>query len=473
MPSNTSQVQSAIQPIYTIGKNPRKYRFEIQKGKEERSQKHSKGKALAFRKWFTGMPKTVERSAQNLRQYCEWIGKNPTQLRNEYVKARESVTRLEDWERETRNNILKFYNYLKEHNYTINSARTIVTGVMAFYSQNCKKVLGITKLLDPVQIPENEFVFTQEILRKCYYYGSPFEKTWLSCAVALGYASKDFLLVETEKIRQLVREARDKNLDFIRFIGKTRQKTSIQPRSFLTPEAIENLEEYLRVLEKAHSGQLPKYLWDRATNDNLNDWLKALLRKANIETYGKQVRFHGLRKFLYDTLAKMSETVACVVTGQKTNASVSKITYRTTIDSECERVYRESHKFFALNGDVTGKTKQEQTEKIAQLQATLLAVEKENHVLKTRVETLQKNFGMTEDALADLLKPLIREVLREKLLEPSKRTDLGFLTIPKIPNIDAMSNAEIIKLYLRLKKGEALDTIASPDFFESTKQESK
>jgi integrase len=428
---------------------------------------------LAFRKWFTGTPKTVERSAQNLRQYCEWIGKNPAQLRNEYVKARKSVTRLEDWEREIRNNIAKFYNYLKEEDYAINSARTIVTGVMAFYSQNCKKILGITKLLDPVQIPENEFVFTQEILRKCYYYGSPFEKTWLSCAVALGYASKDFLLVDTEKIRQLVRESRDKNLDFIRFIGKTRQKTSIQPRSFLTPEAIENLEEYLRVLEKVHSGQLPKYLWDRATNDNLNDWLKALLRKANVETYGKQVRFHGLRKFLCDTLAKMNETVACVVTGQKTNAPPSKITYRATINSECERVYRESHKFFALNGDVTGKTKQEQTEKIAQLQATVVSLEKENHVLKTRVDVLQNGLGMTKDALADLLKSSIKEMIQEKLLEPSKTTDLGFLTIPKIPNIDAMSSDEIIKLYAKLKRGEPLSSIASPDLFESLKQKSE
>lgn len=57
-------------------------------------------------------------------------------------------------------------------------------------------------------------------------------------------------------------------------------------------------------------------------------------------------------------------------------------------------------------------------------------------MLKTRIEALQQNFGVTEDALADLLKPLIRETLREKLLESSKTTGLGFLIIPRIARVN-------------------------------------
>jgi hypothetical protein len=269
----------------------------------------------------------------------------------------------------------------------------------------------------------------------------------------------------------LIKEAKDKKLDFIGFIGKTRIKTSVQPRCILTAEAISNLEEYLKILEKKHDWKLPEYLWNGATNDNLNDWLKALIRKANIETYGKKVHFQMFRKFLYDVLARMDETVACVVTAK--TVDVSKTTYRTSLDSECERVYRESYKLFALNGDVSGKTKQEQAERITQLQATLVAVEKENHVLKTRVDMLHGGLGMTKDALADLLKSSMKEMIQEKLSEPSKTTELGFLTIPKIPNIDAMSSDDIVKLYLRLKKGESLDTIASPDLFDSIKQKPK
>jgi len=261
--------------------------------------------------------------------------------------------------------------------------------VMAFYSQNCETVKGITRELDPVQIPDNEFVFTQEILRKLYYYGNLQEKAWLSTAISLGYSSIDFLALETEKIKNLVREAKDKHQDFIGFIGKTRAKTSVQPRSFLTPEAIENLSEYLKMLEKQNGGKLPKFLWDNATNDSLNGWLKALFRKANIDAYGRDVRFHGLRKFVYDTLSKMDERIASVITAKKTDAS--KMTYKTSLDSECGRVFKESYKFMALNGDASGKFKQEQAERISQLENALSHLEEENSAFKTRVDGLQKH----------------------------------------------------------------------------------
>jgi len=177
--------------------------------------------------------------------------------------------------REIRNHIIEFYNYLKEEKgFAINYARCIPLGILAFYSQNCEKIPEVTKEFDPVQIPENEFVFTQEVLRKAYYYGDTWQKAMLSTAVSLGYASQDFLELECQKIKNLVKEAKDKHLDIIGFIGKTRQKTSVQPRSFLTTEAIDSLDEYLKSLEAKFNGKLPKYLWcnhspnAHITNDN-------------------------------------------------------------------------------------------------------------------------------------------------------------------------------------------------------------
>jgi hypothetical protein len=75
--------------IYNIGTNPRKYRFEIQKGKVERRRNYT-GNSMAYRKWFRGKKKTVDRSAKNLREYCKWIVKSPTQLKTEYIEARKS-----------------------------------------------------------------------------------------------------------------------------------------------------------------------------------------------------------------------------------------------------------------------------------------------------------------------------------------------------------------------------------------------
>ena len=173
------------------------------------------------------------------------------------------------------------------------------------------------------------------------------------------------------------------------FIGKSRSKTSVRPRSFLTPEAIDNLSEYFKMFEKQNNGTIPKLLWNGASNDSLNDWLKALMRKANIDNYGKDVRFHAIRKFVYDTLSKMDETIACVITAKKTDAS--KITYRTSLDSECARIFKESYKLFALNGEVQGKSKAEQAKKIEELENSLRQVESENLAFKTRVSRLQKD----------------------------------------------------------------------------------
>jgi hypothetical protein len=211
----------------------------------------------------------------------------------------------------------------------------------------------------------------------------------LSLAVALGYSSADFLELECEKLRLLVKEAKDKGLDFIQFIGKSRAKTSIQPRSHLTPEAIHCLNDYLPTLEKKFNG-LPKYLWcndkgsGHITNEGLNKKLKRILKKANIETYGKQVKFHEIRKFMYSLLQAKNRDIAKVITAKKVSAS--DLTYIPNLDAECLRIFKESYKEFALNGDVTGKNKKERNERIQQL-------ERENAELKLVMRGMAEVFG--------------------------------------------------------------------------------
>jgi len=70
---------------------------------------------------------------------------------------------------------------------------TVASSAMSFYTKNCKKIEGITRFLDKVQIPKNEFAFSQDDLRKMYFYGSPFKKTWLSVAASLERAFNEIL----------------------------------------------------------------------------------------------------------------------------------------------------------------------------------------------------------------------------------------------------------------------------------------
>ena len=176
-----------------------------------------------FRKYFSrGKKLTQKKNAIKLKKYCEWANKSPEELINEYTEARKSVNALQDWKRDTRTKIVSFYNWLKEQGYKINSARTLPLGVLALYSENCETIKDVTKEFDSVQIPTDEYVFTQEVLRKVYYYADLEGQTLLSLAVGLGYSSIDFLNLEAEKLQNLVKEATDKGLEFMPFVGKSR-----------------------------------------------------------------------------------------------------------------------------------------------------------------------------------------------------------------------------------------------------------
>lgn len=360
----------------------------------------------SYRAWFSHQKEgTRNKNARKLKMFCEWLGKTPKQIIAEYAKARKELDTLQNWRRDTKNQIDAFYNYLKtEKGYKINTARSTPLGILRFLHSHCEILEGATDDFDAPQLPENEFVFKQEHLRKMFYYADTEEKAILSCAVSLGYSSVDFLELETEKLKNLVTQAKTEHRDLIGFIGKTRQKTSVQPRSFLTSEAIESLSEYLKLLETKY-GKLPKYLLANGkpdthiTNQGLNKKIQRLVKKANIETYGKDVKFHCVgRKFLYTHLAHKDRTIAKVITAKKVD--ISNTTYETDLDAECERIFRETYKEIALNGDLSGKVKQEQAQKIDELEQALTQVETENSAMKTRIDNLQKSLEKTQDEMA-------------------------------------------------------------------------
>jgi hypothetical protein len=324
-----------------------------------------------YREWFTtGTKRTRQKNAIKLRKYCEWCGRTPKQLLDEYAEAREDVATYNAWKREIRKKIGEFYDHLKTSGYAINTARSMPLGILRFYSDNAETIKGATKQFEAPQIPSNEYAFTQDDLRKIFYYADTEGKALISTAVALGYSAIDFLELEAQHMKNLVDEAKAKKQDFIMFIGQSRAKTSVQPRSILTPEAIDSLSDYLEILERKH-GHLPKYLWSsnsgdaHLTNQGLNKKFRTLVKRANVATYGRQVRFHSLRKFLYSRLQARNRDIAKVITAKKVSAS--DLTYIPNLDAECLRIFKETYKEISLNGDITGKTREKQSEEIAEL----------------------------------------------------------------------------------------------------------
>lgn len=337
--------------------------------------------------FYRGKESTKIKSAQKLEKFCRWIGKTPQQLIAGYETAKRNND-LEAWQRETINEILKYYNWLTEQisprtkkKYSLNYCRTEPIGILAFHRQNTKQLPDVTKEFAPPQIPTDEYRFTQDDLRKMFYYGDTEEKALLSLAVSYGQGSKEFLELECQTLKNTIEEARDKNLDFLLWIGRARAKTSVQPRSFLTPEAIESTNEYLNLLEKKFE-KLPKYLWcntkpeKHITNQGLNKKLKRLVKKANIKTYNRKIKFHCIRKFTFSRLRRIDRDMAKIICGKIVSAS--DMTYEE-INEQCEKVFRVAYKDISLNSDPTGTARKEQTGKIQEL-------EKKNEELKKKLE---------------------------------------------------------------------------------------
>ena len=333
-----------------------------------------------YMKYFRrGKDSTKQRNAFKLWHFSKWIKMTPEGLIAEYEKARVEG-KLDSWEREQVNRINEYYNHIintinpkTDKPYSINYARNEASGISAFHKQNTRALQNVFTEIAPPQIATDEYRFSQDDLRKMFYYGDTKEKALISIAVSFGQGSKEFLELECEHIKSVIEEARDKGFEFAKWIGKARAKTSIQPRSFLTPEAMESASEYLDMLQKKY-GKLPKYLWSNGqldkhiTNQGLNKQFRRLVDKANIRTHGKYVHFHLIRKFTFSRIRRHDRDIAKVICAKAVSAS--DMTYEE-LDDICEKVFRLAYKDISLNGDVSGKTKRAQKEEIERLKQEL------------------------------------------------------------------------------------------------------
>ena len=138
-----------------------------------------------------GKDYTKKRNALKLKAFCEWLGKSPSELLEEYSKTKTNND-LDSWQREQINRVLGFYKHLTESvspftgkRFSLNYCRTLPLDALSFYRQNMKALPEVTKEFAPVQLPTNEYRFTQDDLRKMYYFGDVEEKALVSLAVSL------------------------------------------------------------------------------------------------------------------------------------------------------------------------------------------------------------------------------------------------------------------------------------------------
>jgi len=74
--------------INIIGFNPRQYEFKTGNFKAGKQGNQRSGKSLEYRKYFNTSKVSVDKSALDLWHYCDWIGKPPQDLINEYIAVK-------------------------------------------------------------------------------------------------------------------------------------------------------------------------------------------------------------------------------------------------------------------------------------------------------------------------------------------------------------------------------------------------
>lgn len=242
--------------------------------------------------------------------FLEWCGKSDDELIKEFQSAEDK----RQWAKETGNLLLTFQNYLlndyprhDKHGKVVgkglkaNTVRGIVSAARAFFSSQCLPVSIKRGRIVEAEMAYGEHEFTQDELRRMFYYADVRGKAILSLAVALGWSAEDFVELPRETIEPL--------LDHPPFTGFwfKRGKTGAPCRGHLTPEAAESLRAWFNIAPKN------EYVWPSIGNgfckgkpisqDTLNDELKRLAKNANIKPKGR-IRFHLLRKFLYTQLKR-------------------------------------------------------------------------------------------------------------------------------------------------------------------------
>ena len=109
-----------------------------------------------------------------LRKFCEWIDKQPEQLISEYKQAEDK----EEWAKEMGYKVVDFYRYVRSQTnpktqkpYSVNYARNATTSVRSFFKRYARQVMLDNGSIPKAQLATGEHKFTQQDLRKMFYYG--------------------------------------------------------------------------------------------------------------------------------------------------------------------------------------------------------------------------------------------------------------------------------------------------------------
>ena len=278
------------------------------------------------------------------------------------------------------NEIPKFFLWLqKEYKGKTNkplsesSALAVTTAIRSFFAYHRYR-LEIRKDALPssekVKRTYTDHKFDIYQLRELFKRGDLRERTVLSCGKDLWLRAGDFVKLNREMIKLLIKREQEKaqnenrDIDIIEF-ELTSEKEKEPCNCHLSRETTELLQDYLKTYPKTNDHLFP------ITEDALNDLLRRLAKKSKITKTGR-IRWHCLRKFGITLMhGKVTQPVMKYMTGKHISSDL-----RTYIQSNKEtfKAFKTLEPLLSLtksngNGDrqkLTEQLKQETLKRILQ-----------------------------------------------------------------------------------------------------------
>jgi integrase len=352
-----------------------------------------------------------------------------------YEKPIENMLNLSD--EETGHTVEKFYVWLKEKGHGQNTCRNLINSpiqYLKYFGKNPKyrKSIGMYRT---VLSTRDHMVTVNEVQE-----------------MARVADLREQVLLEVFLLGLRVRDVSELKWQTFAAKGETpipilvlTRKEGVTARTFISAEFKALLTKYLPTLDKSNPFLFQSKKWTKMRKGiqnlgtkQIENIFKGLVKKAGIEYHGVLAWHSGRKLFLRRaTELGISPWSAKLMCGKSVPASDDTYIHNVKLDDD----------FLKISEVLTlfPKTVPVNSDHVRQLERALVGLEKENAELKTRIGVMQKEFGMTAEGLAEILKPLIPQVLEEIAKKKGIHISKNYSVIVKRTPID------IIREYLDLK----------------------
>lgn len=305
-----------------------------------------------------------------------------------------------DTDAKTEKLVMAFQKYLLGLGKSENTAKTLCGAIRGFYSENRLGLLftkSESKNLSEANRTTTDYLFTKEDLAKMSEFGNLTDKYVCLVGKSLGLRASEFISLTYSTFRGI-----HLNEDAPIALGEiVTKKERVKAFPFLDSDAQKVVKAILEAKPEAKNEERI-LAWDE---DSLSQNLKRLFEKAHLESGGKNVRFHCLRKYLFDKLScVMSEEKAKQIIGKKIKESAY-----LGVESlrEC---YLRAMPSIIINGN--GKT----LVKVEALEDTVKDLERQLKAKDAEIEVLRKNQKTQEKMIGKLfdLPTIAREFRNQK-----------------------------------------------------------